>query len=285
MQLLCERGWEASQALATSWRQTYTRAESSPAGQAAAEAAFKQHCSGVSAETLDRQHDALALSLSRPASWPLPLAASDIAADSGVASWAASSAVMTHLLHQLTALEAVLSDPQQQSHLSDHSAASLPAPWLQLRLRGAEESISGAALVERLGGAGACQAAASQGVLLIQVAAGCLYERISVQSVELGIFWLQQVSQRVNIYQHLHSIGITNKCICQRRVTPKFLHQYSSSGYQLLTAPDYVQAKAAQGGGLEACVAAEQALQVLSQIRVHPAFEHAKAQWLQQVSF
>ena len=215
MRLLCERGWEASQALATSWRQTYTRAESSPAGQAAAEAAFKEHCSGVSAETLDRQHDVLALSLSRPASWPLPLAASDIAADSGAASWAASSAVMTHLLHQLIALEAVLSDPQQQSHLSDLSAASLPAQWLQQHLRGSEALISGAALVERLGGAEACQTAVGQGLLLIQIAAGCLLERMSLQSVEHGIFWLQHVSQQVSKYQHLHSIGLTYRCIRQ----------------------------------------------------------------------
>ena len=200
--LLCERGWEASQVLATSWRQTYTRAESSPAGQAAAEAAFKEHCSGVSAETLDRQHDALALSLSRPASWPLPLAASDIAADSGVASWAASSAAMTHLLHQLMALEVLSLKPEQQSQLSDFSAAFLPAPWLQQRLRGTDDSISGAALVERLGGADACQAAVSQGVLLIQIAAGCLFERLSLQSVEHGIFWLQHVNQQVRKYQH-----------------------------------------------------------------------------------
>ena len=180
-----------------SWRQTYTRAESSPAGQAAAEAAFQEHCSGVSAETLNRQHDALALSLNWPASWPLPLAASDIAADSGVASWAASSAVMTHLLHQLMALEVLSSNPEQQRQLSDFSAASLPAPWLQQRLRGTDESISGTALVERLGGAAACQAAAGQGLLLIQIAAGCLLERLSLQSVELGIFWMQHVSQRV----------------------------------------------------------------------------------------
>ena len=199
--LLCERGWEASQALATSWRQTYTRAEPSPAGQAAAEASFQEHCSSVSAKTLSRQQDALALSLSKPASWPLPLAASEIA-DSGIASWAASSAAMTHLLHQLMALEALLSDPQQQRQLADFNAASLPAPWLQQRLKGTGESISGDALMERLGGASACQAALDQGLLLIQIAAGCLYERVPLQSVELGTFWLQHVCQRVSIGSH-----------------------------------------------------------------------------------
>ena len=104
---------------------------------------------------------------------------------------------MTHLLHQLMALEALSSKPEQQSQLADCSAASLPAPLLQQRLRGTDDSISGAALDEMLGGAAACQAAVSQGLLLIQIAAGCLLERTSLQSVELGIFWLQYVSQQV----------------------------------------------------------------------------------------
>lgn len=198
--VLCERGWEPSQALATSWRQTYTRAEPAPGGQAAAEAAFQEHCSGVTAETLNRQQDALALSLSGPASWPLPLAASDIAADSGVATWAASSAVMTHLLRQLMALEALSSGPQQQSQLLDFSAASLPAPWLQQCLRGTAESMSSDALVERLGGETACHAALDWGQLLVQMAASCLFERTSLQSVELVIFWLQQVNHWVSVW-------------------------------------------------------------------------------------
>ena len=201
--VLCERGWDPSQALATSWRQTYTRAEPVPAGQAAAEAAFQEHCTSVTAETLNRQQDALALSLSRPASWPLPLAASDIAADSGAATWAASSAVMTHLLHQLMALEALSSGTQQQSQLLVFSAASLPAPWLQQCLMGTTESLSSDALVERLGGESVCQAALNWGQLLVQMAASCLFERMSLQSVELGIFWLQQTRQWVCIWpQH-----------------------------------------------------------------------------------
>lgn len=189
------------QALATAWRQTYTRAEATPAGQAAAQAAFQAHCSGMSAETLHMHHDTLALSLSRPASWPLPIAASDIAADSGLATWAASSAVMTHLLHQLVALEALLLEAPRHSQLSDFGTASLPAPWLQQRLQGTMESISSAALVDSLGGAATCQAAVDQGLLLIQIAAGCLFERMSLQSVDVASFWLQHVSQSVSNFR------------------------------------------------------------------------------------
>ena len=107
---------------------------------------------------------------------------------------------MTHLLHQLMALQILTSNTEQQSQPSDFRAASLPAPWLQQRLRATEQSISGAALVERLGSAEACQAAGGHGVLLIQIAAGCLAERLTLQSIELGIFWLQHVSQRVSNY-------------------------------------------------------------------------------------
>ena len=226
--LLCERGWEASQALATSWRQTYTRAEPTPAGQAAARAAFQEHCSGISAETLHMQHDALALSLSRPASWPLPMTASDIAADSGLATWAASSAVMTHLLHQLMGLEALLSGEAHRSQLSGLDAASLPAPWLQQRLQGTKDSLSGAVLVDSLGGAGACQAAVSQGVLLTQIAAGCLLERMSLQSVDVGTFWLQDVRQRVSNFKNLKVTGVgeshpVKRHPCQPRLPSRVL--------------------------------------------------------------
>lgn len=198
--LLCERGWAASQALATSWRQTYTAAEPSSAGRAAAEAAFSEHCSTITAESCGP--NALALSLSRPASWPLPLAAADIAADSGSAAWAAGSAVMTHLLSQLVVLEALLSGQGQQGLPQGSDAALLPAPWLQQHLKGAANGVSSAALLEQLGGTEASQAAADKAVLLIQLAAGCLFERIALESMELGLHRLNHA----NLVSGCHSI-------------------------------------------------------------------------------
>lgn len=193
--MLCERGWAPEQALATAWRQTYTSADPLPASCAAANAAFQEHCSSISAESFRSNSDALALSLSRPASWPLPLAASDIAADSNAATWSASSAVMTHLMRQLVALEALLTRLKQQSLPSSFDASALPAPWLQQHLKGlSTPSSSDTELVDRLGGADACQAALDRGLLLLHTAAECLIERLSPESMELGATRLQLVT-------------------------------------------------------------------------------------------
>ncbi len=115
-----------------------------------------------------------------------------------MATWTASSAVMTHLLHQLMALESILPDSQLLSQRPGFVAAALPAPWLQQHLKGTAENVSSAGIMDMLGGANACQAAFDKGLLLIQIAAGCLFERMSLQSVELGIFWLQHVCQWVS---------------------------------------------------------------------------------------
>ena len=193
--MLCERGWAPEQALATAWRQTYMSADPSPASRAAAEAAFQEHCSSISAESYCSNSDVLALSLSRPASWPLPLAASGIRADSDAATWNASSAVMTHLLRQLMALEALLTRLKQQSLPSSFDASALPATWLQQHLKGmSTPSMSDTELVERLTGADACQAALDRGLLLLQTAAGCLIEHLSPESMELGVTRLQFVT-------------------------------------------------------------------------------------------
>ena len=204
-QLLCQRGWGPAQALAAAWRQTYCGAEPSAAGRAAAEAAFQQHCSGVTAESCGS--DALALSLSKPVAWPLPLGTAEIAADAGAASWAASSAVMTHFLRQLAALESLLSQqPALPSDLEGLAAASLPAPWLQRHLKGAADGTSSAALLESLGGAGACEDAMDRAVLLVQLAATRLIERTPLNvSFQLAQRRLQRISDTVCIPPSCHS--------------------------------------------------------------------------------
>ena len=204
-QLLCQRGWGPDQALATAWRQTYSGAEPSAASRAAAEAAFQQHCSCVTAESCGS--DALALSLSKPAAWPLPLGAAEMAADAGAASWAASSAVMTHFLRQLAALESVLSQqPVPEGTLEGPAAAALPAPWLQRHLKGAADGTSSAALLESLGGAGACEAAVDRAVLLVQLAATCLIERTPLTlALQLALRRLQHISDAVRLPPSRHS--------------------------------------------------------------------------------
>ena len=200
-QLLCQRGWGPDQALAAAWRQTYSGAEPSAAGRAAAEAAFQEYCSGITAESCSS--DGLALSLSKPAAWPLPLGTAEIAADAGAATWAASSAVMTHFLRQLVALESILSlQPVPQGDLEGLMAAALPAPWLQCHLKGAADSTSSAALLASLGGTGACEAAVDRAVLLVQLAATCLIERTQLRSFQLGLQRLEHISESVGIPPH-----------------------------------------------------------------------------------
>ena len=214
-QLLCQRGWGPDQALAAAWRQTYSSAEPSAAGRAAAEAAFQQHCSGVTAESCGC--DALALSLSKPATWPLTLGTAETAADAGAASWAASSAVMTHFLRQLAALESLLSQqPALQGNLAGLAAASLPAPWLQRHLKGAADGTSSAALLESLGGAGACEDAVDKAVLLVQLAATCLIERTPLNiAFQLAQRRLQHISDTVCIPPscHSHTCAMASACL------------------------------------------------------------------------
>lgn len=214
-QLLCQRGWGPDQALAAAWRQTYSGAEPSAAGRAAAEAAFQEHCSGITAESCGS--DALALSLSKPAAWPLPLGTAEIAADAGAASWAASSAVMTHFLSQLAALDSLLyQQPALQGNVEGPAAASLPAPWLQRHLKGAADGTSSAALLESLGGAGACEDAMDRAVLLVQLAATCLIERTPLNvSFQLAQRRLQHMSDTVSIPLscHSHICNMTSACL------------------------------------------------------------------------
>ena len=214
-QLLCQRGWAPDQALAAAWRQTYSGAEPSAAGRAAADAAFQEHCSGVTAESCGS--DALALSLSKPAAWPLPLGTAEIAADAGAASWAASSAVMTHFLRQLAALESLLSQqPTLHSNLEGLAAASLPAPWLQRHLKGAADGISSAALLESLGGTGACEDAMDRAALFVHLAAACLIERTPLNvSFQLAQRRLQHISDTVCIppFRHSHICDVASACL------------------------------------------------------------------------
>ena len=218
-QLLCERGWSPDPALATAWRQTFSSFEPSPAGSASMEAILQQHCSGIAAESCGS--DALALSLSKPAAWPLPLGTAEIAANAGAATWAASSAVLTHFLRQLAALESLLSQqPLPHGKLEGPAAAALPAPWLQRHLKGAADGTSSAALLDSLGAAEACEAAVDRAVLLVQLAATCLIERTPLQSLnKLGLRRLQHISDLVCIPPdascHSHVCDVASACLIE----------------------------------------------------------------------